>query len=740
MNYKVKKETSNFKLLSEDELIEDLLKARGVEDTKAFLNAENFPLHDGMKFKNMDRALKYLDYHIKNKSKIHIIADCDCFSGDTKVKMLDGTSKTFEELEKMEKENPGREYWLYACDEQGKFHPAKGYFPHIASYHEEICVVTLDNGSQIKCTRDHRFMLRDGSYCKAEELKKGASLMPLHWDHKVARVDIIKLDKAIPMYDISVDKYHNFAIDLGDNSGIYVHNCDGVTSCAFMYNYLKSIDNNLKITFSMNKGKVHGIVLEELENYKFDLLIAPDCGTNDCKACTKLYNDGKDIIILDHHIIQKNNINAIVVNNQDGVYANPTLSGVGVCYKFAKEYDRIHGLNYADNFLDLVALGILGDMSDIRNTETRRLVLEGVKNVKNNFFKEMLLKQGVVEEIKDPVSVTIQDMCFKLSPPLNAVVRVGTDDERRDVLKALLGFDETREYKPRKTKNNPEPETEIQTLQKAMAREVINIKGRQNRLVEKRVKDIEKKIEEEGLTEDKIIVVDATSILTESTFTGLIANKLAKKYKRPVLLLREFDEDNFGGSGRNYDLSPIGDLNKFISEEGLAEGKGHSNAFGVSMKKENVLPLIEYSNTKLKNTKIEDVYWVDYEIALPYLKEKDALKVAKLAPIFGGNVEAPSFAITGVRLKPDDIQLIGKNRNVIKINSRNFTFIKFFANEEEYNKLIGKSNGFNKNGKKEIMLDIIAEFNINEFAGKKYLQILIKDYNIAQNNKKEIKF
>lgn len=593
MNYKIKKETSNFKLLSEDELIEDLLKARGVEDTKAFLNAENFPLHDGMKLKNMDRALKCLDYHIKNKSKMHIIVDPDA---------------------------------------------------------------------------------------------------------------------------------------------------DGISSGSFMYNYLKSIDNNLKITFSMNKGKVHGVVLEELENYKFDLLIAPDCGTNDCKACTKLYNDGKDIIILDHHIIQKNNINAIVVNNQDGVYANPTLSGVGVCYKFAKEYDRIHGLNYADNFLDLVALGILGDMSDIRNTETRRLVLEGTKNVKNNFFKEMLLKQGAVEEIKESVSITIQDMCFKLSPPLNAVVRIGTDEERRDVLKALLGFDETREYKPRKTKNNPEPETEIQTLQKAMAREVINIKGRQNRLVEKRVKDIEKKIEEEGLTEDKIIVVDATSILTESTFTGLIANRLAKKYKRPVLLLREFDEDNFGGSGRNYDLSPISNLNKFISEEGLAEGKGHSNAFGVSMKKENVLPLIEYSNTKLKNTKIEDVYWVDYEIALPYLKEKDALKVAKLAPIFGGNVEAPSFAITGVRLKPDDIQLIGKNRNVIKINSQNFTFIKFFANEEEYNKLIGKSNGFSKNNKKEIVLDIIAEFDINEFAGKKYLQILIKDYNIVQNNKKEIKF
>lgn len=43
-------------------------------------------------------------------------------------------------------------------------------------------------------------------------------------------------------------------------------------------------------------------------------------------------------------------------------------------------------------------------------------------------------------------------------------------------MKAILGFNETREYKPRKSVKNPNPVVEQQSLQKAMAREVVNIK------------------------------------------------------------------------------------------------------------------------------------------------------------------------------------------------------------------------------------------------------------------------
>ena len=43
-----------------------------------------------------------------------------------------------------------------------------------------LCVITLDNGEIIRCTPDHRFMLRDGTYVQAQCLTHDDSLMPLY--------------------------------------------------------------------------------------------------------------------------------------------------------------------------------------------------------------------------------------------------------------------------------------------------------------------------------------------------------------------------------------------------------------------------------------------------------------------------------------------------------------------------------------------------------------------------------
>src|SRR5205814_95864 len=40
--------------------------------------------------------------------------------------------------------------------------------------------VLLDSGAQVRCTPDHLFMLRDGTYRPADELAPGTSLMPLY--------------------------------------------------------------------------------------------------------------------------------------------------------------------------------------------------------------------------------------------------------------------------------------------------------------------------------------------------------------------------------------------------------------------------------------------------------------------------------------------------------------------------------------------------------------------------------
>lgn len=103
-----------------------------------------------------------------------------CFTGDTKVKLLNGTEKTFEELVEYEREHPDSEYWVYSVDEKGSFVPGKAVHPRITGYVDELIEITLDNGSSFKCTPDHLLMLRDGTYKEAREITTSDSLMPLY--------------------------------------------------------------------------------------------------------------------------------------------------------------------------------------------------------------------------------------------------------------------------------------------------------------------------------------------------------------------------------------------------------------------------------------------------------------------------------------------------------------------------------------------------------------------------------
>ncbi|MBR6013708.1 MAG: HNH endonuclease [Selenomonadaceae bacterium] len=46
------------------------------------------------------------------------------------------------------------------------------------------------------------------------------------FNHRVIKIE--KISKPIEVYDVTVPKYHNFPIDLGDNSCVFVHNCVAV--------------------------------------------------------------------------------------------------------------------------------------------------------------------------------------------------------------------------------------------------------------------------------------------------------------------------------------------------------------------------------------------------------------------------------------------------------------------------------------------------------------------------------
>ncbi len=104
-----------------------------------------------------------------------------CFTKDTKVKLVDGRSLTFRELIKETRQ--GKKNYTFSFNPQTqKIEISEIKNPRRTRKNESIIELTLDNGEKIKCTPDHRFMLRNGTYKEAKNLNTKDSLMPAYFN------------------------------------------------------------------------------------------------------------------------------------------------------------------------------------------------------------------------------------------------------------------------------------------------------------------------------------------------------------------------------------------------------------------------------------------------------------------------------------------------------------------------------------------------------------------------------
>lgn len=128
-----------------------------------------------------------------------VYVSCTCLHPTTRIKLLDGTEPTVEELRK--RYDSGEKLYVYSTDKNGDFRPGEVEKVWVTkSGVSNFIKVTLDNGEQILTTPEHLFMLRDGSYLPAQELKSGISLMPLYFDSRNG-YETVKLN--------TTSKYHS---------------------------------------------------------------------------------------------------------------------------------------------------------------------------------------------------------------------------------------------------------------------------------------------------------------------------------------------------------------------------------------------------------------------------------------------------------------------------------------------------------------------------------------------------
>jgi len=415
--------------------------------------------------------------------------------------------------------------------------------------------------------------------------------------------------------DKGLDIFHN---SLGKGKKIYVQpdsDVDGYTSSSYMVQFIADVSPETEVVFSVHTNKEHGLLYKDIKHLEnVDLFIVPDASVESEKECLLINeNFTAPILILDHHeIITEILPYTTLINCMDGQYPNPTLSGVGVVHKFCLAYCEKYGLNenYANQFIDLVALGMIADSVDMRNLETRYYTLEGLKeeNRKNLFIKELSSK--FADDMK--LGHTITSYGWVLAPKINGCVRYGKPEEQLNLFRAMCGEVEDSAYQPRRPngsdKSLPKPPIETHSLQKTMARVSANAKARQDTEVRKVMKEIDIKIESQKLQQDSVIIVDGTELLKKKTLSGLVANKLTNKYKRPVLILNRMGAKNvtlkegaviedieIGDDSNNYNDSKLEKADVIVNEDSTKELKDDDIIFGGSAR--------GYSKGKIKNLK-----------------------------------------------------------------------------------------------------------------------------------------
>lgn len=114
---------------------------------------------------------------------VRVMCSCPdfCLHEDTQIKLLNGEVVSIKEMKSMFDNK--EELWVYSTDNNGDFKPGKVSNVWISGTTTEYIEVTLDNDRIIRTTPNHLYMLRDGSYIRADELRENMSLMPLYFSY-----------------------------------------------------------------------------------------------------------------------------------------------------------------------------------------------------------------------------------------------------------------------------------------------------------------------------------------------------------------------------------------------------------------------------------------------------------------------------------------------------------------------------------------------------------------------------
>ena len=503
---------------------------------------------------------------------------------------------------------------------------------------------------------------------------------------------IIGLETAIERIKFAIKNEQSIVV-YGD------FDADGITSTALLVQTITALGASVTGYIPDRFEEGYGLnidALDELKNKGTDLVITVDCGIRAIMESEHAHHIGLDLIITDHHSPASEMPQAIAVINtkQPGDnYPEKNLAGVGIAYKLAcallKEYQPA-GLNN-ETLLDLVAIGTIADLVPLVG-ENRTLVRYGldlIRTIPRQGVYSLLGASGIPEHN----NITASTIGFSLAPRLNAAGRIASAMEAYH----LLLCDDPNEAG-------------------RLAQSLDNL----NRERQQITRDIYDAAEDAALDHDPDpLLMFAADPDYNPGVVGLAASRLTEKYYRPAIVAH---------TGLEYTRASCRSIPEFHITNALDQCAelfehfgGHAAAAGFTVRNDRLNQVLEilYSiaQDQLGGLDLKPLMHVDAEVELNEMKPSLLNELGQLQPTGYGNRPA-LFVSRDVKVRAK--RAVGRDNAHLKLTlSDDHITFDAIAFRQGYWVSDLPNN-----------IDILYEFELNEYNGRKLLQLNVKDIQI----------
>ena len=414
---------------------------------------------------------------------------------------------------------------------------------------------------------------------------------------------------------------------------------------------------------------------------------------------------GMKVIVTDHHEVPFEETESgrceklppadVIINHKQEKCRYPWkgLCGGAVAWKLVAALYETYGiaLEEAYKLLEFAAIATVGDIMELQD-ENRIIVKEGLKRIhhtKNTGLRSLIEVNGLEKD-----SINAYHIGFVLGPCINAGGRLDTAKRALELFASENKENADRLAGDLKALNDSRKELTNEGVEEAIAQ-----------------------VENSARRSEKVLVIYLPDC--HESIAGIIAGRIKERYYRPTIVLTDAEEGIKGSARSIPGYHMFEELCK--CSELFTKFGGHPMAAGMSLPKENLQKLRSQLNQNCTLTDEDMIEKLSIDIVMPiqYVSEKFIEELKVLEPFGNGNSK-PLFAERDFRVLQS--QILGKNKNTLKIYGTNEAGCHM---EGLY---FGDLTAFLELLEKKDIISITYYPSVNEFRGRKTLQLMIQDF------------